>query len=98
MNKIDLKQYNINTPVKKIIEACQQVKDTSETSEMREISLNYLVNLLHLKQQRKLLEEQNKFNMSLIETNKKLVKATWALAIATGILVLVTIFINYYFG
>ena len=90
---IKLKEYDLNTPEKNIINACQFVEFQSHlSSEMKELYLNYLTNILHLKQQKNILKDQNKFNTQLINTNKNLVKATWVLACVTIVLALITYF------
>ncbi len=93
MSKIELQKYNVDTPEVEIIKACQFVElQTHLTSGAKELYLNYLTNLLHLKQQKKLFEDQNKFNKQLISTNRNLVKATWVLALVTIGLALITYF------
>jgi hypothetical protein len=53
-----------------------------------EMKLNYGVNLLAIKQQKKLIDDQNNYNRQMLATNRKLVYATWVLAAATILLAL----------
>jgi len=102
MSDINLKEYDILTSDDEIIKACQRVESqTFLSSEGKDLYLNYLTNLSHLKQQKKMLDEQNKFNKSLLNDNKKLINnnkylviATWFLAISTTILSLINLFSN----
>lgn len=87
---MDIKDYNINTKEEDLIKACQNLEQTTATSEGKALYLDYFLGLLNLKQQKDLLEKQNEFNKELLKTNKKLVKATWALAGATVLIVVVT--------
>ena len=93
INKIELRKYDIDTAESEVIRACQYVEtQTHLVPETKELYLNYLTNLLQLKQQKKLFDGQNKFNEDLIKTNRSLAKATWALAGVTIILALITYF------
>lgn len=95
---MDIRKFSPDTPEDELIRACYQVENASATSEGKAWLLEYLLSCLNIRQQKKLLEAQNKFNKELlkdnkklIETNKKLVKATWTLAIATIVLAVATI-------
>jgi len=55
-----------------------------------EMKLSYALNLLIVKQQKKLIEDQNNFNKKQIKWTGGLVIGTWTLAIATFLLVLIT--------
>jgi len=95
---MNLRDFNANTLEDKIIEACQKIESATSLSDWAQVYLNYLLGLLHFKQQKQLLDEQNKFNekivkynQELVKTNKKLVRATWTLAIATIILAIATV-------
>lgn len=81
-------EYNLETPEEELIKLCQKLPVSSPNNESI-LLLDYCLGLLQLKQQKKLLDEQNKFNEKLLRWNKWLVYATWVLAIATIILVLV---------
>jgi hypothetical protein len=48
-----------------------------------EMKLNYGLNLLLIKQQKQLVEDQNEYNKKILNANKKLVYATFGLVIAT---------------
>lgn len=90
---IDLKNYNLTTQENNLIEACQDIeKQTHLTPEDKVLYLNYLINILNLKQQKKIIDDQNKFNTKLVKTNRNLVVATWALAFVTILLCIITIF------
>lgn len=80
-------EYNLYTSEEELIKACQKLLTPPlygmYTLEDKKLELNYYSSLLMLKQ-------QNKFNSKLLWWNGLLVIATWVLAIATIILVLVT--------
>lgn len=91
MNNINLREYNLDTSENNIVKASQHVElQTHLSSEAKELYLNYLTNILHLKQQKQMFEDQNEFNTGLINSNKNLVKATWCLAIMTILLAFIT--------
>ncbi len=84
-------EYNLDTSEEELIKECQKNQNIWIEADAQNLRLNYLIGLLSLKQQRKLLTEQNKFNEKLLEKNSSLVKATWVLAFATIGLAIITI-------
>lgn len=73
--------YNINSSEEEILEACKGIDQLNwASSEAKNLYLSYLMGLLNLKQQKKLFDEQKR-------SSRNLVIATWALVIATLILV-----------
>lgn len=79
----EIENLNIETSEEDLIAFCRNVPlAPSLSSEVRAMYQNYAISLLSLKQQKKLLEDQR-------DSSKKLVMATWALAGATILLVIV---------
>ena len=82
-------EHNLDTPEEEIIRTCQSMINSTHQT-LNELKLNYYLGVLSIKQQKKLLAEQNLFNKKLLRTNLWLVIATWALALATVVLVFVS--------
>lgn len=83
---MNLKEYNIDTPEEKIIEIFQNIHSNVTDPRYQPATVSYLTNILFLKSQKKLLDEQNKFNERIINQNKWLTYGTWALVLATVLL------------
>lgn len=81
---MNISDYNLDTSEEKLVEVCQKFESFGGSTE-KTCFLNYLLGLLSLKQQKKLLEEQKR-------ANEKLVMATWVLAVATIITAIITKF------
>jgi len=79
----DFKKYNLDTPEKDLVEAFQKIPLNDPDPKFQPTTISYLSNLLSSKYQKKILD-----------SNKSLVIATWVLAIATIILVIVTFLIK----
>ena len=103
---IDITKFNTSSEEEDITLASQYViAQQGGTSEGRGFQLEYLLNLLNLKKQEKLLKDQNNFNEKILERNEDLISVTKRLAnytkwsvTATWILVIATIIINIWAG
>jgi hypothetical protein len=86
-----ISKYNIESSEDELIEACQYgiFKEGLNPTESG-IFLNYILGILSLKQQKEMVDDQNKASGNLVKVTWVLAIATWILAIATIILVLVT--------
>ena len=79
----EVEKLNIETSEENLIAFCRNIAlEPMLSSEVRAMYQNYAISILNLKQQKKLLEEQR-------DSSKNLIKATWALAGATILLVIV---------
>jgi hypothetical protein len=79
---------DINSTEDEIVVFCKQEAGNAP-GYGHEMKLNYGLNLLSVKQQKKLVDDQNEFNKKILGLNTGLVRATWALAGATIILALI---------
>ena len=82
-----LSEVNINSTEEQIFKFCEEVPMTGMSSEMREMYLHYGTSLLALKQQQKLLIEQNTYNQKQLFWSRTLTIGTWALVVATLLLI-----------
>ena len=81
----EIEKLNIETDEKELVDFMRKIPLVgSYSSEVRTMFQNFAANLLNLKQQKKLLEDQK-------GSNKKLVIATWVLAGATIALAIITL-------
>ena len=86
MQKIE--KLNIETSEEELFKLCKDLPLYGDySSEVRTMYQNFAVNLLILKQQKRLSDDQ-------IKSNRKLVNATWVLAGATILLVVVDLFVK----
>ena len=77
---LDIPNLTPKTNDNDLINACHKlIEKQGDNSEGRTLQLNYLLNVLNIKYQEKLLKKQN-----------NLVVATWVLAIVTILLAIVT--------
>lgn len=85
----EIENLNIETSEKDLIAFCRNIPLVGHLSpEVRAMYQNYAINLLGLKQQKRLLEDQR-------GSSRKLIVATWALAGATIVLVVVDLIAKY---
>ena len=82
-----LSEITINSSDEEIKEFCEAVPMMGLGSEMRQMYMDYGINLLNLKQQLKLLKEQEDYNKKQLTWSRILAVGTWALVIATLLLV-----------
>ncbi len=83
-----LSDIKINSTEEQIIEFCEAVPMLPDlSSEMREMYLHYGTSLLTLKQEEKLLAEQNTYNQKQLFWSRALTVGTWALVLVTLLLV-----------
>lgn len=59
----------------------------SPSSEVRQMYMNYVTNLLAIKQQQKIIADQKEYNNKQLFWSRILAVGTWALVIATLLLV-----------
>ena len=69
-----------------------RVNNTEHQNERDDVSINYALQLLNLKQQQKLVQEQKNGNHELVKSTKWLAYATIGLAIITAIIGLASLF------
>ena len=94
-----MKKFNKNNSLDELIEACQNQPYTAGIpSHEIPIFIDYIKELIFIKNQENLLKEQNDFNTKILKDNHKMIKnnqslskATWILAIFTIILAIVSI-------
>lgn len=89
---MDLKDFNLETEEVEVIKALHQLSKSGQPEQNNVISMTYLNNLLLLKQQKKMLDEQNLYNEKILKRNASLVWATWVLAGVTALLAIITAF------
>lgn len=82
-----LSEININSTEEEISKFCEAVPMMGLGSEMRQMYMDYGINLLNLKQQQKLLNEQNNYNRKQLFSSWILNVGTWALVLVTLLLV-----------
>ena len=90
-----LKEININSTEEEISKFCEDIPLLGLNSEIRQMYMDYATSLLIVKQQQKLLADQNSFNEKTLKTNKRLVTATWVLVIISVLIPLISEIANY---
>jgi hypothetical protein len=76
----ELFKFTSDTPECEIVKACQALDSNSDfASEDRQLRMTYLLGLLSIKEQRKLIKQ-----------NTSLVYATWTLTIVTALLAVIS--------
>jgi hypothetical protein len=84
----ELKKYTMESSEEDLINACSKGDAYGYLSdEENKLLLTYLLGLLNIKQQKRLVDEQKK-------SSEKLVIATWVLAAATIIFAVLTLIVN----
>lgn len=78
-----LSEINIDSTEEQILKFCQEVPMMALDVQMRQMYMDYGTNLLLLKQQQKLLIEQNIYNRRQLFWSGGLVIGTWALVAVT---------------
>jgi len=81
-----INDIKIDSPEKDILEFCKNEADQAP-GYGHEMKLNYGLNLLSIKQQKKLIDDQNTYNQDQLFWSRVLAVATICLAIATVLLV-----------
>ena len=82
-----LTEININKTEEEITKFAQEIPLMSPSSEIRQMYMDYATSLLLAKQQQKLMEDQRKYNKEQLSLSRNLVIATWALVIATLLII-----------
>lgn len=82
-----LSEININSNDEEIFKFCEEVQMTGLSPEIRQMYLHYATSLLGLKQQQRLLNEQNDYNKNQLYWSRALTIGTFALVVATLLLV-----------
>ena len=82
-----LSEISIHSAEEEIIKFGQEVPMMSPSSEVRQMYMSYVTSLLAIKQQQKLITDQKEYNAKQLFWSRVLAVGTWALVIATLLLV-----------
>lgn len=86
-------EVNMDSSEEAIIAFCEKHATGNPVYYGNEMKLNYGLDLLSLKQQKKLLDDQNQYNTDILKANKKLVYATLAAVLVALVIGLFQIFL-----
>lgn len=82
-----LSEVSIDSSEGEIIKFCEGIPMMALDVQVRQMYMDYGTTLLTLKQQQKLLIEQNIYNNKQLFWSRTLTVATWALVVATLLLI-----------
>ncbi len=82
-----LSEINVNSTEEEITKFSQEVPMMSLSSEIRQMYMNYATSLLVVKQQQKLINDQQLYNEKQLFWSRILAIGTWALVVATLLIV-----------
>lgn len=92
-----LHELDFNSTEEDLLDFCDTtIKEVGRDVARKSVEIEYIFDLLKIKQQQKLLDEQNTFNKKMFEINSVLAKATWVTAAIAFIALLSTFLFNFY--